>query len=196
MKIIRKCSGRPKIIRNDLKGRPKKQYNTIEEIIAQLSSEETICPSIQEALSGPNASDWFTAMKSEYESLVNNNTWIKVPRPENRNIIGCKWVLHNKYNADGTINKRKARLVAKGYPQIPGIDYDETFAPVARLGSIRIIMALAAQYKLKLYQLYVVMAYINGELDEEIYMSKPDEFIKPGEENLVCLLKKSLYGLK
>ncbi|KAI5324564.1 hypothetical protein L3X38_033637 [Prunus dulcis] len=107
-----------------------------------------------------------------------------------------KWVYKTKLNLDGSIQKNKARLVAKGYAQKPGIDYNETFAPVARLDTIRTIIALAAKNNWKLYQLDVKSAFSNGVLEEEVYIEQPDGFLVKGKEDKVYKLHKALYGLK
>ncbi len=101
-----------------------------------------------------------------------------------------------KHGSDGRVERFKGRLVAKGYAQKYGINYDETFSPVVRFSSIRALLALAVQNDMLIHQMDVVTAFLNGNLDEEIYMQQPDGYIKPGEEHLVCKLKKSLYGLK
>lgn len=121
-----------------------------------------------------------------------NKTWELVDRPQNRKVIGVKWVYRTKLNADGSINKHKARLVVKGYAQIFGVDYSDTFAPVARLDTIRLLLAVAAQKKWKVYQLDVKSAFLQGE----IYVEQPEGYVKEGEEDKVYLLKKALYGLK
>lgn len=135
-------------------------------------------------------------MQSEFDALKQSNAWCLIKRPKNKNVIGCRWVLRTKYKTDGNVERRKARLVAKGYSQRLGIDFQETFAPVARQSSIRFLVATAAQLDLSLYQLDVVMAYINRDLEEEILMEQPDGFVEPGKEDIVCSLRKSLYGLK
>ena len=122
--------------------------------------------------------------------------WELVEPPPGRNIVGSKWVFRVKYKSDGTIERFKARLVAKGYSQIPGLDYDETFSPVVRFPSIRALLAYAVENNMLVHQMDVVTAFLNGNLDEDIYMSQPDGYVRPGEEHLVCKLKKSLYGLK
>ena len=107
-----------------------------------------------------------------------------------------KWVYRTKLNANGSINKYKARLVVKGYAQIFGVDYSDTFAPVARLDTIRLLLAIAAQKGWKVFQLDVKLAFLNGVLQEEVYVDQPEGFVKQGEEDKVYLLKKALYGLK
>ena len=140
--------------------------------------------------------NWLAAMKEELLMIKRNNTWELVDRPQNRNVIGVKWVYRTKLNADGSINKLKARLVVKGYAQIFGVDYSDTFAPVARLDTIRLLLAIAAQLNWKVYQMDVKSAFLNGVLQEEIYTEQPEGFANEGEEDKVCLLKKALYGLK
>ncbi|KAL0364507.1 UNVERIFIED_CONTAM: Retrovirus-related Pol polyprotein from transposon RE1 [Sesamum angustifolium] len=117
-------------------------------------------------------------------------------RLKDKDVIGVKWIYKTKLNADGSIQKHKARLVAKGYSQLPGIDYTETFAPVARLDTIRALIAIAANKKWKIYQMDVKSAFLNGYIDEEIYVEQPQGFIAKGSEEKVLRLKKALYGLK
>ena len=152
--------------------------------------------SLEEALATEHANQWRAAADSEFESLMKNETWKLVELPSDRKPIGCKWVFKVKYCSDGKIERFKARLVAKGYAQKYGIDYDETFSPVVRFSSIRALLAYAVQNDLLIHQMDVVTAFLNGNLEEEIYMEQPDGYIQPGKENLVCKLQKSLYGLK
>jgi hypothetical protein len=199
--------GRPRFLYTGKKGRPKKLYvQACEEEITEKEGSRTNeiteedPKTIKEAFLRQESEEWREAMKNEFNSLKKNKTWEIVDRPSDRKVIGCKWVLKTKLNSDGTIARRKARLVAKGYAQLPGIDFQETFAPVSRLCSVRLIMAIAAQYNLIVHQLDFVTAYLNGDIDEEIYMELPEGINEIGEEvvfkNKVCLLKKALYGLK
>jgi histone deacetylase 1/2 len=118
-----------------------------------------------------------------------------VPLPTNRKAIGCKWVFCVKENADGTVNKYKARLVAKGFHQVHGFDFNETFSPVIKPVTIRIILTLALTYNWPLQQLDINNAFLNGILEEEVYMMQPPGFTAPNS-SLVCHLHKALYGLK
>lgn len=127
--------------------------------------------------------------------IEKNQTWELVPRPQHKNVISVKWVFRTKLNADGSINKHKARLVVKGYAQVFGVDFLETFAPVARLDTIRLVLALAAQKGWKMFQLDVKSAFLNGYLQEEIYVEQLEGFAITGQEDKAYLLKKALYGL-
>jgi len=140
--------------------------------------------------------EWRATMHEEIESIYRNHTWDLVELPEGKTPIGCKWLYKPKINADGSVEKFKARLVAKGYSQQEGIDFDDTFAPVAKLNTIRMLISLTTKHKWKLHQLDVKFAFLNGELKEEIYLVQPPSFVKKGQEYLVCKLHKALYGLK
>lgn len=125
-----------------------------------------------------------------------NQVWDLVDLPEGRKSIGNKWVLKIKRKADGSVERYKARLVAKGFTQVEGVDYEETFSAVVRFASIRIILAMVASFDLELYQMDVKTAFLNGELDEEIYMDQPAGFVVEEEAHKVCRLRRSIYGLK
>lgn len=139
---------------------------------------------------------WKKAMVEEINVIEKNSTWELVDRPSDKEVIGVKWIYKSKLNPDGSIQRNKARLVAKGYAQQPGIDYNETFAPVARLDTIRSVISLAAQKGWSLHQLDVKSAFLNGVLKEEVYVDQPEGFVIKGEEIKVYKLKKALYGLK
>lgn len=134
-------------------------------------------------------------MNSEIQALEDNHTWSMVPLPPGHRPIGCKWVYKIKYHADGSIERYKARLVAKGFTQREGIDYKDTFAPVAKLITVRCLLAVAAVRNWPLHQMDVQNAFLHGELSEEVYMLPPPGYHRQGE-NVVCRLHKSLYGLK
>ncbi|CAJ2640143.1 unnamed protein product [Trifolium pratense] len=139
---------------------------------------------------------WKQAMDLEMEALDKNNTWELVSLPNGKKPVGCKWVYTVKYKADGSIERYKARLVAKGFTQTYGIDYSETFAPVAKMNIVRVILSLAANYNWNLQQFDVKNAFLHGELEEEIYMDVPHGYREDIAANTVCKLKKALYGLK
>lgn len=151
---------------------------------------------LKEAMMSPNAKEWQEAADLEYESLLENKTWDLVKLPKDRKAIGSRWVFKVKHHSDGRVERYKCRLVAKGYSQKYGADYDETFSPVVRFSSIRTLLSFAIQNNMHVHQMDVVTAFLNGHLDEEIYMEQPEGYIRPGEESLVCKLKKSIYGLK
>ena len=139
---------------------------------------------------------WENAMKNEYNSLLKNNTWELVPRPKDQNIVGCRWVYKVKRNEDGSIERFKARLVAKGYTQTEGVDYSEVFSPVARFPSIRTLLAFANAHDLEVHHMDVTTAFLNGDLDCEIFMEQPEGFVDESRPDYVCRLQKGLYGLK
>ena len=127
---------------------------------------------------------------------MGNKTWKLVDLPLGSKPIGCKWIFKKKIKVDGTIDKFKARLVAKGFTQNEGLDYFDTYAPFARIVTIKTLIALDSIYYLEIHQMDVKTAFLNGELDEEIYMRQPEGFVMPGQEHKVCKLVKSLYSLK
>lgn len=137
---------------------------------------------------------WEDAMRVEMTALEKNKTWELVKLPRGKKLVGCRWVFTVKYKSDGSIERYKARLVAKGYTQTYGIDYLETFAPVAKMNTVRILLSLAASFGWNLQQFDVKNAFLHGDLDEEIYMEVPPGFAS--KEGMVCRLKKALYGLK
>jgi transposase InsO family protein len=148
-----------------------------------------------EALSGVDKHDWIRAMNDEMKALTENSTWVLTTLPEGRKTIGCKWVFKRKKNANTGLIKYKARLVAQGFSQKYGTDYDEVFAPVVRATTLRLLLAIATQRKLKIHHFDAKTAFLNGELKETIYMKQPEGFVDAKEE-LVCKLNKSIYGLK
>ena len=141
-------------------------------------------------------SKWKDAMKEELFMIEKNKTWELVDRPQERKVIGVKWVFRTKLNADGSVNKYKARLVVKGYAQIFGVDYSETFAPVARLDTIILLLAISAQLGWKVHQMDVKLAFLNGILQEKIMLSNLKVLLWKTKEDKVYRLHKALYGLK
>lgn len=148
---------------------------------------------IQEALIDP---DWKKAVQDEINALVKNGTWTITKLPIGKRPVGCKWVFTIKHKADGSVERFKACLVAKGFTQSYGIDYQETFALVAKLNTIRVLFSLAATRDWPLHQLDVKNAFMNGDFEEEVYMDIPPGFENSSNQDKVCRLKKSLYGLK
>ena len=152
--------------------------------------------SMTEALSSPDKAKWKEAMEKEMKSLHANDVWDLVKLPKGRKPVGSKWVFKLKIGPNGLVERHKARLVAQGFSQKYGLDYDETFSPVVRFESLRTVIALAVQNGMKLHQMDVTTAFLNGELEEEVYMKQPEGFAAKGQEDMVCKLKRSIYGLK
>ncbi|CAL8993675.1 unnamed protein product [Prunus brigantina] len=162
-------------------------------LIKQLDSLSTPS-SVEEALMDPN---WKQAMNDEMQALQKNSTWELVPLPSGKRTVGCRWIYTIKLKADGSIERYKARLVAKGYTQRYGVDYQETFAPVAKINTVRILISLAANLDWPLHQFDVKNAFLHGDLEEEVYMDPPPGCnLSSKSKHYVCKLKKSLYGLK
>lgn len=132
-------------------------------------------------------------MSQELDALETNETWTLTTLPSGKKPIGSKWIYRVKYNADGTVDRFKARLVAKGYDQIEGLDYFESFSPVAKVVTVRIFLALATCKQWPIYQLDINNAFLHGFLQEDVYLSRRCHKALPGQ---VCKLGKSLYGLK
>ena len=153
-------------------------------------------------------SHWRDAMQAKIEALEANNTWSVMPPPPGKVAIGSKWVYKVKYHSDSTIGIYKARLVAKGYTQKEGIDYNETFSPMMKFITVRLVLTLAAMKQWHILQLDVNNTFLHGDLLEDVYMSLPwglhskgetkgkGEFVQGAHGPLVCKLNKSLYGLK
>ena len=148
---------------------------------------------IGEAIKDP---DWVIAMQEELEEFERNKVWRLVPKPNNKTIIGTRWVYRNKLDDKGNVIRNKARLVAQGYNQQEGIDYDETYAPVARLEAIRLLIAFASYKGFTLHQMDVKTAFLNGTLNEEVYVKQPPGFEDQANPDHVYFLDKALYGLK
>ncbi|GKB30245.1 retrovirus-related pol polyprotein from transposon TNT 1-94 [Tanacetum coccineum] len=149
-----------------------------------------------EAMSSRDAPLWKEAVNDEMDSILGNWTWELAELPKGVKPIGSKWVFKKNLNPDGLISAFKARLVAKGYRQREGLDYFDTYAPVAKISSIRTLIAISAIKGLYIHQMDVKTAFLNGYLHEEVYMEQPEGFVIQGQENKVCRLVKYLYGLK
>ncbi|KAL0463012.1 UNVERIFIED_CONTAM: Retrovirus-related Pol polyprotein from transposon RE2, partial [Sesamum latifolium] len=149
-----------------------------------------------EVMSDIDSDKWLEAMKSEMDSMGSNQVWTLVDPPKGVRPVGCKWIYKHKLGADGEVTAFKARLVAKGYTQRPGVDFEETYSSVAMTKSIRILLAIAALYDYEIWQMDVKMAFLNGFVEEEIFMDHPEDFATVGEEQKVCRLQRSIYGLK
>jgi hypothetical protein len=139
---------------------------------------------------------WRKAMEEEMTALRQNQTWELMPKLEGVKLILCKWVYKVKTRTDGSIERYKTRLVARGFSQQYRLDYDETFSPVAKITTIRVLLTLAATKDWKLWQMNVKNAFLHGELDREIYMDQSQGFESKTHPEFVCKLKKALYGLK
>jgi len=140
--------------------------------------------------------EWCVASDEKIKSLEENKTWELIDVPNGREIVGLKWIYKILCKSDGTIQKYKARLVAKGYMQHEGIDFDKTFAPVARFDTIRTVLAISAHKKWNIYQFDVKSAFLNGVLDEEVFVYQPQGYEVEGEEMKVYRLAKVINGLK
>jgi hypothetical protein len=147
---------------------------------------------VEEVLLDP---DWVLVMQEELNNFKRNEVWTLVPRPK-KNVVGTKWVFHNKQDEHGVVTRNKARLVARGYAQVTGLDFEDTFAPVARLEFIRILLAHAAHHSFRLFQMDVKSAFLNGPIKEEVYVEQPPGFEDEWYPDHVCKLSKALYGLK
>ena len=149
--------------------------------------------SISQALTDPK---WLKAMQVEFQALQANHTWELVLPKAHVKVVGNKWVFRIKYNPDRSILKHKARLVAKGFHQVHGIDYTETFSPVVKASTVRVVLSIAVMNNWILRQIDVNNAFLNGILDEEVYMAQPEGFVNSLKPQHICKLRKAIYGLK
>ena len=148
---------------------------------------------VEEALQDENLVE---SMHDELNQFVRNDVWELIPKPENVHVINTKWIFENKTDEDGEIIQNKSQLMAQGYTQVEGVDFDESFASVARLESIHILMSITCTMNFKLYQMDVKSAFLNGYLNEEVFVEQPKSFEDPHFLDHVLRLKKTLYGLK
>eukprot|EP01018_Ginkgo_biloba_P035138 Gb_12566 [translate_table: standard] len=139
---------------------------------------------------------WQEAMQDEIDSIQKNQVWDLVDPPEGKKVIGSKWLYKINHNATRKVEKYKAKFVAKGFSQKLGIDFDETFAPIARYTTIRIVLELDSFHRWNLVQMNVCTAFLNGTIEEEVYIKQPPGFVAIRSKDKVCRLKKALYGLK
>jgi hypothetical protein len=151
---------------------------------------------VREAVNSEDSKLWKKAMVEEMDALDKNEAWDIVELPAGRKYVGRKWLFKKKFNAQGKVEKYKGQLVAKGYSQVEGIDFGEIFSPVAKLASISFLLSIGAAFDLEVEQMDVKTILLHGDLEEEIYMKQPEGFVVKGKKELVCKLKKSLYGLK
>ena len=165
--------------------------------IMNVTEEEKVEPkNLKDVMSSKNKEEWLSAMKEEIYSLKKNGTWELCELPKGKNVVGSKWVFKMKKGPDEKITRYKARLVAQGFSQKYGTDYDQVFAPVVKQTTLRILLSIAGKNNMTVQHLDAKTAFLNGELHEIIFMKQPPGFEEEGREHLVCLLKKSLYGLK
>ncbi|KAL0404306.1 UNVERIFIED_CONTAM: Retrovirus-related Pol polyprotein from transposon RE2 [Sesamum radiatum] len=149
-----------------------------------------------EAMSDIDSDKWLEAMKFEMDSMGSNQVWALVDPSKGAKLVGCKWVYKRKHEAEGKVTVFKARLVAKGYTQRPGVDFEETYSPVVMAKSIRILLVIAAWYDYEIWQMDVKTTFLNGFVEEEIFMDQPEGFTTVGEEQKVSHVQRSIYGLK
>lgn len=160
------------------------------------SNEIDVPTTVEEAKSSPEADEWQRAMQDEYNSLIINKTWELVDLPQGRTLVDNKWVFALKRDSDNNIKRYKCRLVAKGFSQKAGIDFNETFSPVIKHSTLRLFFSIAAETNEALEHIDVETAFLNGVLEEEVFMRQPDGFIDKENKNKVCRLYKAIYGLK
>ena len=151
---------------------------------------------VKEVVDSEDSDLWKKDMVEEMDALDKNEDWYLVQLPTGRKVIGIKWIFKKKLNVEGKVDKYKSRLVAKGYFQLEGIDFGEIFSRVAKLTSIRFLLFIAAAFDLQVEKMDVKTTFLHGDLEKEIYMKQPEGLIVKGKNELVCKIKKSLYGLK
>ncbi|KAK9873685.1 hypothetical protein WA026_023685 [Henosepilachna vigintioctopunctata] len=186
--------------RSKREAKPKKFVDHISYMCALNSNQEDLKYSedpvtVDEALSKWDREQWKAAMEEEYNSFVRNNAWEIAELPKGASVVDSKWVFKKKINSDGSVRYR-ARLVARGFSQKSGIDFNETFSPVVRHSSLRLLIAMSVQLNLKIIHLDVMTAFLNGELNETIFMKQPEGFQVSKDINKFCKLNKAIYGLK
>jgi hypothetical protein len=175
------------------KGHPAEHYK--EALLAQQVDVTT--PNLyREAVSSPQASQWQQAMREEHDALLHNSTYTLMPLPADCKAVGTRWIFKIKHCADGSVERFKARWVAKGYAQWQGIDYDKTFAPVIHLENLCLLLVLATLLNLEVNQIDVNSAFLQADVDEQVFISQLEGFESSEHPDYICLLQKSLYRLK
>ena len=163
-------------------------------LVAEIMDEQA--STYEQIMKSDNRDQWQKAMDNEMKSINSQNTWILKPLPDGKKLVGSRWIFKIKKNSDGEIARWKARFCAKGFTQVAGIDFHETYAPVAKMNSIRLILSIVTTENLELHQADVDTAFLYGLMDAEVYIKQPTGYIEPGKEDWACLLLKSLYGTK
>ena len=201
---IHSSSSSVSIAGSEASNEPPRNFRSLSEVYAnteevELEDDELFLMGIDEPVSYGQAvkqQNWKEAMKREMEVVEKNGTWKLTKLPPGHKVIGLKWIFKIKRDTNGEISKYKARIVAKGYVQKQGIDFEEIFAPVTRLETVRLLLALAVNKGWEVHHLDVKTAFLNGEIQEEVYVSQPEGFVQKGKEQLVYKLAKALYGLR
>nr|GFC53532.1 zinc finger, CCHC-type [Tanacetum cinerariifolium] len=182
--------------------RPEFQLYLIKKTMDEVSDQHSYCFNVKddpntfdEAMKSQDVAFWKEAINNEMDSIMGNNTWVLADLPLGCKPLGCQWIFKRKLKVDGTIEKFKARLVIQGFKQKSVIDYFDAYAPVTRIITITLLIAMTSIHNLITHQMDVKTTFLNGDLDEEVYINQPQGFIMPGNENKVCKLIKSLYGL-
>lgn len=173
-----------------------REIGVLRVINAPISMMEDDPVNFQNAMNNSNYVKWIEAMNEEYKSMQDNKVWELVPLPEGKKPIGCKWIFKTKRDSKGNVERYKARLIAKFYTQKEWIDYKETFDPVSSKDSFRTIMALVAHFDMEFHQMDVKTAFLNGDIEETIYMVQLENFVLGNPKKMVCKLTKYIYGLK
>ncbi|GKC14683.1 retrotransposon protein, putative, ty1-copia subclass [Tanacetum coccineum] len=148
------------------------------------------------AMLDPKSNNWLDAINTEMQSMIDNMVWVLVDFHHNCKTVGSKWIFKKNTDMDGIVHTYKTLLVAKGYTQLYGVNYEETFSPVADIRAIRILISITTFYDYEIWQMDVKTSFLNGYLDEDIYMVQPEGFVDPKHPRKVCKLQRSIYGLK
>ncbi|GKA44132.1 retrotransposon protein, putative, ty1-copia subclass [Tanacetum coccineum] len=180
----------------DLEEIQEEEDTTPSEITSNIPQEVEGFKPPQEEVIPIKSNKWVDAMNAEIQSMMDNMVWVLVDLPPGCKTVGSKWLFKKKTDMDGIVHVYKARLVSKGYTQLYGVDYEETLSLVAKIRAIRILISIAAYYDYEIWQMDVKTAFLNGYLDEDIYMVQPEGFVDPNHPRKVCKLQRSIYGLK